>query len=491
MTESGFHHGAISGRGFDVLLDSLLHDRQVLLCGTWTQRQQALLRDRGYRPHDRCAKAWLPGEGRADAVYADLDSADCCNDQVSAPTRVLLFDLPLGRRNWLRPVRALACLRRSLRLSRQANTDHAVIHPLLDRGSHLQLLGREGYWNNKNPFSRGERLRRWLYNRWLGRLLADRALLVDGVRDPVATAREAVARVTGSRALTLLGGLLLDTKLITIFRSAEGRGYVCLLPGDPLGRHSRDMEVTVIRWLREQPAIRPLVPDCVARVEVEGLVHFVQSLMPGMTVDMPRPDLGNLIELAARWLDGIRALPPMPGPDAATAMREDRAVFAARFPHSAARLQWIEDASARERFVDEAGSCWFHGDAKLENFLFSADGRTLSGVIDFELSRPEHIAGLDHIYLLAYRWFIENEGRLDCEIDRVQAALASAVNAGLWQRLPRCPEEEAMRRQLLECFVMHHFSCRYHITRPSGAQVERMERLFDALPALAKGETDG
>ena len=491
MTESGFHRGAMAGRGFDVVLDALLADRDVLACGGWTERQQALLRNRGYRPHHECSWAWVPDSGHVEAVYADLDASDCCEEQLAASARVLLFDLPLGRRNWLRPFRALACLKRRYRLLRHAGSHDAVLHPLLDRGSHLQLLGDEGYWNNKNPFSRGERLRGWLYNRWLGRWLADRVLLVDGVRDPVEMAREAVRCATGSGELVLRGGLLLDTKLITVFRNPEGGDYVCLLPGDALGRHSREMEVEVIRWLQEHPSTRSLVPDCAARVEVEGQVHFVQSLLPGMTVDMPRDDLGNLIELAARWLDGVRMLPSMPGPDAGTALCEDRGVFAARFPRSARRLQWVEDAKARHRVVAHLGTCWFHGDAKLENFLFSNDGRALTGVIDFELSRPEHLAGLDHVYLLAYRWFIENEGRLDCEIERIRAALAFAVAAGLWQRLPGCPGEVSMRRHLLECFVMHHFSCRYHITRPSPGQEARMERLLNALSGLAEGVVNG
>jgi hypothetical protein len=151
----------------------------------------------------------------------------------------------------------------------------------------------------------------------------------------------------------------------------------------------------------------------------EGCVHrqqyFVQSELPGVSVDVDGPWLYEITQRAAQLLCTFHA-------ETARSQIIDDAVFTRLFSHP---LQCCIDklgatikdsvgpieAILREQVCGRRmPGVWTHGDYKIENVLIDRHTLAIRGVIDWDLSQPEGLPLLDLLYLIAYNRVIR-EGK--------------------------------------------------------------------------------
>jgi SAM-dependent methyltransferase len=143
----------------------------------------------------------------------------------------------------------------------------------------------------------------------------------------------------------------------------------------------------------------------------EGCVHrqqyFVQSELPGVSVDVDGPWLHEVTQRAAQVLCTFHA-------ETAQSHIVDNAVFTRLFSHPLQCLidklgpaikdsvEPIEAALRDQVWGKWLPSVWTHGDYKIENVLIDRHTCALQGVIDWDLSQPEGLPLLDLLYLIAY-----------------------------------------------------------------------------------------
>ena len=191
------------------------------------------------------------------------------------------------------------------------------------------------------------------------------------------------------------------------------------------------LQATVLARLRHEAAIL----QALARTDVqlasliptfygEGCVHqqqyFVQSELPGVSVDMDGPWLHEVTQHAVQVLRTFHA-------ETAQSHIVDNAVFTRLFSHplqcvnnklgpaTTGAVELIEAALREQVWGKSMPTVWTHGDYKIENVLIDRRTRAVQGVIDWDLSQPEGLPLLDLLYLIAYNRVIR-EGRVIAEL---------------------------------------------------------------------------
>ncbi len=157
---------------------------------------------------------------------------------------------------------------------------------------------------------------------------------------------------------------------------------------------------------------------------------------------------------------------------------------------SVRELDHLKAAMRRSFYGATIPTVWFHGDYKIENLLFSKDGKTINGVIDWDLSRKEGLPLLDVLYLLLYRDHMATGREMhDTFINRYLKSGFDQFEKTIIERyMARLGIKTDLLQPLLIMFWIHHITHRYQAqleSSESACLLWKEENIHNALQAIA------
>jgi hypothetical protein len=390
---------------------------------------------------------------------------------------------------------------------RRAGFRNYRCHPFLIAGERLlEVVPPGGYVASKNPSHWAERVKQLVFGRLGSRVLAP---AYGVVAFPGATGRSMM-------------DTLLDHLWETRFRATNDRDsvvveqYLALNNGKvilgigPKGSHGSD-DVTAVLVKdtqaverREQEAVilkalshlsrnlTRLVPRLLDQFTFEGTRCFVLSRLPGATLDRDLPELSPVTDGALEYLLSFHQ-------ETRRTVLVDPMIFKALFavlfdgarcrnPGQFEELSVLEDLVRTRASETEFATVWAHGDFKVENVMYDPRRLTVTGVIDWELSRNPGLPMLDLIYLQFYNRIIRGmdwvEAFRELCLKRYLDAVEQKHQARYLDLLMISDEWVPMLNVM---FLVHHLGCRMQLIVSNRREQEQVSVLMRECIQLLKG----
>lgn len=350
---------------------------------------------------------------------------------------------------------------------------------VLDNDRLVEIVLERRYRSVKNRFAHKEALKEFLLSEPLGAwvapaygLLAFKGKASPNFLDRLITDLQQrgmlPARIQDSyvakRYLILPGKVILS---VGRSRAAYGEKIVVLPLGSAVLARLRHEAAILQALARTGVQLAAMIPTFYGEGCVQQQQYFVQSELPGVSVDVDGPWLHEVTPRAAQVLGAFHA-------ETAKRQRVENAVFTRLVSHPLQRVldklgpttkgtvESIE-AALRERLWGRwVPTVWAHGDYKIENVLINQHTRAIQGVIDWDLSQPEGLPLLDLLYLITYnRVICERRGIEDLFLDHILPKRFSPFEEFLYHTYIRdIGIDDAVIDALHIMFWIHHVAYR-------------------------------
>lgn len=389
---------------------------------------------------------------------------------------------------------------------RRAGFRDCRCHPFLIAGERLlEVVPPAGYVASKNPSSRAERVKKWLFSRLGARVLAP---------------AYGIVAFPGTAGRSVMDDLL-DRLWDTRFRATNDRDsvvvkqYLALNGGKvilgigPKGSHGSDDVTAVLvkdthaveRREREAMILEALshlsrnltrlVPRLLDQFTFEGARCFVLSHLPGATLDRDLPELIAVTDGAFEYLLSFHQ-------ETKRIVTVDPTNFKALFsvlfdsarrcnPGQLEELSVLEDLVRARVSEVELPTVWAHGDFKVENVMYDPSRLTVTGVIDWELSRNPGLPMLDLLYLQFYNRLIRGMDWVEAFRGLCLTRHLDAVEQKHQTRyLDMLMISDKWVSILNVMFLVHHLGCRMQLILSDRREQEQVNAIMRECIQLLK-----
>jgi aminoglycoside phosphotransferase (APT) family kinase protein len=180
-------------------------------------------------------------------------------------------------------------------------------------------------------------------------------------------------------------------------------------------RHEAD---TLVKLHEMSYTIKHLVPKYLLQNEYQGQKYFVQQEIPGTTIDAPIRDLDRITRNALKVILKLHN-------ESKRDVIVDEKLYTELYhepllrvaeklgPTATALTVRLDSTLRRNLLGKQARLVWAHGDYKIENLMIDPVRHTVSGIIDWDLSKQNGLPYLDLMYLIAYNRVIREAEGID------------------------------------------------------------------------------
>lgn len=278
-------------------------------------------------------------------------------------------------------------------------------------------------------------------------------------------------------------------KMILTFSNSHdiAKSYIVVIAFGSCAEEQRLNELKAIRRLSQDPEMSRYISPENYHTQLMGYNCFIMRRCLGMTVDINTPKLAEMTENAYRVLMNVSRKYRAAEHDDASLFETVTQYMNAvkqRLPDQLKLLNRLQDVLMAAFPRDSLFPCLFHGDLKIENFVFDKDFSVV-GIIDWELYEEQAFPLLDLLYLLVYNIIIRDRvDFLEAFTLLMKGQLPSYESTILSNYLNAFSIDTVSLDFFYGLFFIHHFGCRVTIPLDNITYTNRLQELLNELVNL-------